>query len=302
MQPLLYHLRTKSIFLVFLIALLYICTLPLIAQPCNTSFKVQKKGSGRPMILIPGLYCSGSVWDEAVTYFSTRFECHTITLPGFAGQPPLRSDSLLPAVAKQIACYIRENKLEKPVIVGHSLGGWLALELGVRYPDVAGDIVCVSSAPFLPALTMGTGINADSARKIGLQIKRGMEAQQVADVKAAQHYMLRSMIRDTNRIPQVTNMAVQSDPATQAQAMYELFSCDLRPLLKNIRSRILVLGDWIAYRQYGATHENVYDNLKAQFEQAGNVTIAISDTSRHFIMFDEPQWFYEQTDRFLAHH
>lgn len=269
------------------------------AQSCNTSFKVQKEGSGAPLLLIPGLYCSGEVWKETVAHFSGRYTCYSLTLPGFAGQAPIQSDSILVQVTDQIACYIRQNKLQKPVIVGHSLGGWVALQLAIKYPNLVGDIVCVSSAPFLPALAMGTDIPVDSARKIGLQIKKGMAAQNAQQVHASQQYALSTMMRDSARITQVLAMAEQSDAATQGEVMYELFSADLRPYLQNIHSRILVLGDWIAYKQYGATHDNVYANFQTQFKKASRVTIAMSDTARHFIMFDDPKWFYSTTDRFL---
>ena len=58
-------------------------------------FGVTKTGSGRPMILIPGLFCSGQVWDETVNHFKDRYTCYEITLPGFAGQPAIQSDSIL---------------------------------------------------------------------------------------------------------------------------------------------------------------------------------------------------------------
>ena len=50
-------------------------------------FAVTVTGSGRPMILIPGLSCGGNVWDGTVTHFKDRYECHVVTLAGFAGQP-----------------------------------------------------------------------------------------------------------------------------------------------------------------------------------------------------------------------
>ncbi len=269
------------------------------AQDCHPSFGVQQTGKGKPMILIPGLYCSGHVWDSTVARFASRYECHVITLPGFAGQPPIHSDTILRTVAHQLACYIRAHHLNKPVIVGHSLGGTLALQLGVLYPQLTGDIVCVSAAPFLPALTMGPNVTLDSARAIGNTIRRAMATQTEAQVKANQNYMLKTLIRDSVKIAEVMEMAVRSDAATQAQVMYELFSTDLRPSLSNIRSRILVVGDWVAYRQYGATHDNTLAGFQQQFKLAPKVTIALSDSARHFIMFDEPQWFYKEVAQFL---
>ncbi|PSL45387.1 pimeloyl-ACP methyl ester carboxylesterase [Chitinophaga niastensis] len=301
MKHLFFVPRSKTLLIIFQMILLAGSTTSLFAQTSEISFNVKKEGSGRPMILIPGLYCSGDVWDDAAVHFSKNFECHIITLPGFGGQPPIQSDSLLTTIVRQLAVYIQQNNLKKPVIVGHSLGGWLALKLGILYPELTGDIVCVSCAPFLPALSMGAEMTVEGSREIGMKIKKGIVSQNAAQVKLTQQAMLGSMMRDPDRIAQVAAMGTHSDQATQGEAMYELFSNDLRNSLETIDSRILVLGDWQSYKEYGASHESVYENLKGQFRQARQVKIAISDTSRHFIMFDEPQWFYSQTDDFLQH-
>src|ERR1700744_3353585 len=143
----------------------------LMAQAQSYSFSVEKTGHGPAMILIPGLDCSGAVWKETVAHYKDRYTCYSLTLPGFAGQPAIHGDSLLVTVAREIGRYIADNKLNKPLLVGHSLGGWLALEVAVVNPGLPGGIVCVSSAPFLPALSMGSNVTVDSARKIGAMIR-----------------------------------------------------------------------------------------------------------------------------------
>ena len=276
---------------------------PLHAQKIipNPSFDVVKTGAGRPMILIPGLFCSGKVWDETVEHFKDRYACYEITLPGFAGQPPIESDSILKTVVTQLADFIIQNKLKNPVIVGHSLGGFVALQLGVLYPELVGDLVIVSSAPFLPALSMSADISVDSTRKIGLQIKNGMKNLTSEQIGQYQKFTLPTMIHDSEEISLVSGMAVKSDPVTQGEVMYELFSNDLRPEMKNIICPVLILGDWISYSKYGATHESVLKSYTDQFSLAKNVTIAINDSSYHFIMYDEPHWVYQQMETFLRH-
>jgi len=291
--------RISVLWTCMMISLLF-CKL-LVAQKItpDPSFNVVRTGTGRPMILIPGLYCSGKVWDETVAHFKNRFECYEITLPGFAGQPPIQSDSILKTVVSQLADFIRQNKLKNPIIVGHSLGGFVALQLAALDPALVGDLVIVSSAPFLPALSMSADISPDSTRKIGLQIKNGMKNLTAEQIGQYQKFTLPIMIHDSAKITLVAAMAVKSDPLTQGEVMYELFSTDLRPDMKNVICPVLVLGDWISYKQYGATHESVLKSYTDQFRLAKNVSIAINDSSFHFIMYDEPQWFYKQMEVFL---
>lgn len=276
--------------------LLFISVTTFAQQP---SFGVKVTGKGKPMILLPGLYSGGGVWDETVAHYAAEYECHAITLPGFAGQPPIVADSILQEVTHQLAAYIKQHQLKKPVIVGHSLGGYLALNLAIYYPALTGDLVIVSSGAFLPALSISPTITEDSAKIIATQIRNGMKNMAPAQVRGSQQYMLPTMMNDSLKIAQVMEMAVSSDVPTQAQVMYELFSIDLRPLVKNITSRILVVGDWYGYRTYGASRQVTQERLEGQFKPAKNVKIVITDTAKHFIMFDEPAWFFAQVDEFL---
>ena len=72
-----------------------------------------------------------------------------------------------------------------------------------------------------------------------------------------------------------------------------------------IRCPILALADWSAYKAYGATAGSVRANLVDQYKNLSStggagLTIAINDNSKHFIMYDEPAWFYQQVDTWLA--
>jgi N-formylmaleamate deformylase len=268
-------------------------------SPAAFSFSLEKTGHGPALILIPGLYCSGDVWKETVAHFQDRYTCYSLTLPGFAGQPPIHADTLLTTIAREITRFIVQNKLPKPLLVGHSLGGWMALQVAVSNPGLLGGVICVSSGPFLPALAMGNGVTPDSARKIGTLIKGYMVAQTPEQIRASQQYTLPTMMRDSARVKEVIKMAVRCDPATQGEIMFELFSIDLRPAMNKVQCPVLVLGDWVSYKEYGATRENVLEKYQQQFGPATHVTIALSDNSKHFIMFDEPVWFFGEVDKFL---
>jgi len=125
-------------------------------------FQVKVTGHGRPMILIPGLSSSGEVWDTTVARYKDRFECHVLTVAGFAGVPRVPAP-MLDRVRDGLADYIRKQKLDHPVVIGHSLGGFLALSLAAKYPDLPGRLVIVDSYPFFAALA-NPQATPDSAR------------------------------------------------------------------------------------------------------------------------------------------
>ena len=118
----------------------------------HPTFTVRVVGKGKPMLLIPGLTCPGAVWDKTVAHYQRQYQCHVVSLAGFGGTPAgPATAALLPAVRDQLLAYLKAQRLNKPVVIGHSLGGFLALAMSVQQPDAIGPLVIVDSLPFLPA-------------------------------------------------------------------------------------------------------------------------------------------------------
>ncbi|SDM43894.1 Pimeloyl-ACP methyl ester carboxylesterase [Catalinimonas alkaloidigena] len=281
--------------------LLLVCCLTsasLRADP--TAFTVEVTGQGQPMLLIPGLSSDGSVWDETVAHYRDRYECHVLTLAGFAGQAPLaQPDPFLPTVRDEIIAYIQEQHLEKPIIVGHSLGGFLALSLGIEAPDLVGPLVTVDGLPFLTAIQM-PGATAESAKPLAENMRKVDTNQMPEQVRQQMALYLRTMISDSARIREATEWGVQSDPTTIGQAMYELYTTDLRADLPKIKVPTLAMGAWIGYKDYGATRETVLPAYQAQFQNLPHVQLELFDTAKHFIMWDDPEGFFRVLDQFLT--
>ena len=114
-----------------------------------------------------------------------------------------------------------------------------------------------------------------------------------------QKKFLPMLITSQNRIDQVAAIGMKSDSKTQGEVMYELFTTDLRNIVATIDCPVLILGAWIAYKDYGATHESALKNYVDQTAKIKNCKIVLSDTAKHFIFYDDPKWFYEQVDGFL---
>ncbi|MEG1056254.1 MAG: alpha/beta hydrolase, partial [Janthinobacterium sp.] len=118
-----------------------------------TAFTVEVTGQGSPVILIPGLASSGAVWQSTVARLcgpQAGRQCHVLTLAGFAGVAPVDGDMLAQAEA-QLAGYIAAQKLRQPAIIGHSLGGFLALKMAIDHPEHTGKLVIVDALPALGA-------------------------------------------------------------------------------------------------------------------------------------------------------
>ena len=128
------------------------------------SFQVVRQGTGRQVVVfIPGFACSGEVWQETVGAIKDSCTCYVLTMPGFAGVAPEAHPSF-EGWKQQIIRFIEEKHLEKPVLVGHSMGGGLALAVAADRSDLLKSVVVVDALPCLSAL-YNPGFQSQAERK-----------------------------------------------------------------------------------------------------------------------------------------
>lgn len=267
------------------------------AEPGSpTAFRVDVRGHGQPMILIPGFGSSGEVWDGVVAHYQERYECHVLTLSGFAGAPASGESAVMPLVREQLAAYVAARGLDKPVVVGHSMGGVIALSLAAEHPDAVGPLVIVDSLPFLPAATEPSA-TPDSVSTLALGFRNVLMTQPLDQRRAYQRRVLPTLISDPAKVELTLDWMMQSDGETLGQAFYEMMTTDLRPALGRIRAPVLVMGSWRG--QPGATRENVEGIYRSQYAGLSGTRITLADNARHFIMWDAPAWLTQQMDSFL---
>lgn len=264
----------------------------------HPAFKVDVTGTGAPIILIPGLASSGSVWDGTVAHFcgDGRHQCHVLTLAGFAGQPPIK-EALLPAVEQQLSAYIAEKKFAKPTIIGHSLGGYFGMKLAADHPEQVGRLVIVDSLPALGA-AQAPRISRQQLKQAADGLRAGMQAQDAESFRAGQLRTLRGMITRQEDFERVLAAGKQSDRDTVIHAMADLMASDLREDISRITAPTLVLGTWVAYKDY-APKQAITAIYTSQYAQLKGVQVEMADNARHFIMYDDPAWMYDRIDHFL---
>ena len=260
----------------------------------TNAFKVEITGKGKPVILIPGYSCSGEVWKETVAHLKDRYECHVITIAGYAGVPKLDTP-VLKTVRNELIRYVQIKKLNKPMLIGHSLGAFMSLWVSSEAPDLFGKIICVDGLPFYSAL-QDTTANADVLKK-----NPQLDPETVAknfEMLPAENYVTNMtgamlyQVNDTARAKQIATWSYQGDRRTLGYTIVELSTTDLSEYIANIKQPVLVLGSI-----YG-TEANSHVILNHQYRKVPNKTIEVAN-SKHFIMYDVPDWFYAKVDAFL---
>ena len=261
-----------------------------------TPFEVRVTGSGPDVLLIPGLASSGAVWDDTVKQLCTNHRCHVFTLAGFAGVPA-QPGPLLDDVDAALAAYIEQQHLKAPVVVGHSLGGFVALRLAIAHPADVGKLVIVDTLPALGAVRMDSA-TPQQLHDFAPQMRAQLMAQDAAAYAAGQAQQIATLVTAPADVARVQAWGKASDRVAVIDAMTDMIGLDLRPQLSAVHAPTLVMGSWIAYKDV-STMEATRAIYERQYKSLAGVQIAMSPAGRHFIMLDDPAWFEKTLETFV---
>lgn len=278
--------------------LLVIAILSLVLIESNAqqqkSFSVTVTGKGQPVILIPGFSCSGDVWKETVDHLKDKYQCHILTLAGYAGMQAIDSPSLK-KVRDELIQYVKKQHLNKPIVIGHSLGSFMSLWISSTAPELFGKLVCVDGMPFYSALN-DPDANADSLKNSPFlnrdAVIKSFDRQDDSGFVDMAAKALAWQVADSARARQIAIWQYRSNKRTLGVTLIELATTDLRKEIARIASPVLVLGS--IYFTKGKS----YELIGQQFKNLPSATIHVAE-SKHFIMYDQPLWFYKELDAFL---
>lgn len=263
---------------------------------------VERFGSGAPIVLIPGLGSGEWTWNGVIPHLAAHHDVYAVTLAGFAGRPAA-GDISFAAFERDLTSLIDTRHLAKPVLVGHSLGGTLALAYGETHGDRIRGIVAADGLPILPGLDRASAEQRAAAARGAYA---GIASQTPAQMLAfEQRYFASIGVSDAALADQLATLAAHSSPPAVAAWMQADLGADLRPGLATIPVPVLEIapyspteGDPAAPMHYTEAQKgDYYRALLAGTPHLDVVTIA---PSRHFVMFDQPERFQAALDGFLA--
>ena len=102
-------------------------------------------GKGVPIVLIHGYPLDHTIWDEIGPYLEKDFDLIIPDLRGFGESGVMESDHSIIAYATDIAALLSRLKIEKAILAGHSMGGYVALAFAQEFPERVSGLVMVST-------------------------------------------------------------------------------------------------------------------------------------------------------------
>lgn len=255
---------------------------------------VNRTGSGpRAVIFIPALAAGGYIWDAVVPELARRYTVYTVTFAGFDGAPPTQPP-YLDEFTRSIEELIAVEKLDRPVLVGHSLGGFLALRVAEEIPDRIGGVMVLDMIPRYPPSAPSE--SPEARQKSAATLRDEMLAATPEQFAAGVRTYVAGLVSDPRTVEMISELLLKSDRATFAGAEYELTQADLRPDLAKISAPVEVLAPIKA----GASVPTLLAFYKSSFSGVAQLDVEPIGPSLHFLMYDQPAKFQALLDAFLT--
>ena len=257
----------------------------------------QVSDKGPAVILIPGLSSGAWAWADTAQRLKRDHAVYLLTLPGFDGRPAV-AGTTLDTLTSDIAKLIESRKIERPVLVGHSLGGTLSLKFATEHSGLIAGVVAVDGLPVFPGTENQTGDRSRLAEGVRAQFGGQTREQFVA----GQHgYMKQIGSIDPATAEKLAEQSSRSDIGATADFAAQVFALDLRPRLEHIEVPVIEISpfnapDFAAMGVDEAGKTNYYRLLLTGVKQLDVISVS---PSRHFVMFDQPEKFAAALDAAL---
>ena len=248
------------------------------------SLHVDVYGNGaQALIFIPGLSSGPWSWSEQIAHFSSSYTIYSLTLTGFDGRPFVASPDLFAIFSSDFWAMLDAQKISRPVVIGHSLGGTLSIALAEQHPERLRGAIALDGLPVYPLLAQASDAErVAQAQKMSASIANDSHDQLLAyDIK----YMKAASVDQTLAQTLAENSA-KSDPKAVAAWGAADVSADLRPQLKAATTPILELMPYSKPSPY--TEDQTQAFYAMLFAGAPNAKVVPIDGARHFAMIDQP--------------
>lgn len=257
---------------------------------------VTTMGRGSPVVLIPGLSSPREVWAGIAPELARTHRVILVQVNGFGGDAPGENltPGMLDGIVADLQTYLTQRRLGPTDVIGHSMGGLVALMLAKAHPASARRLMIVDSLPYIgelfaPGATVAALEPQARAMRDTMAAGYGKPANAVANEATADRLALTPAARR-----QVVAWMARADARVTAQGFYEDMTTDLRPVMADIATPITVV-----YPGTGAPDDQGTALYRRAYAAAPNATYVPVPASAHFVMLDQPAAFAAAVRDFL---
>lgn len=242
-------------------------------------------GRGRPVLFLHGWLGSWRYWFPTMEVVAEHFRTYSFDFWGFGDSRRKQTQESIQAYSDQVIRFLDELGIDRVQLVGHSMGGMVALKTAINHPDRITRVA-----------TVGAPIDGDSLSWLLKLTDRPIFADAFARLPWLRRYLFRFFLGETAdpAVHEVIDDSVKSSANTLRHAVSSMWRTDLRPELERLRVPALIV--------HGGRDDIVRPNQADLFDKVAAAEVVMLPRSRHFPFLDEAELFNEVLLRFLKAH
>ncbi len=229
----------------------------------------QKLGKGKNLILLHGWKQDVSTWYGVVDELKKDFTLWLIDLPGFGRSDIPKKVFRVSDYSEIIFQFIKKLNLKNPILLGHSVGGRIAIKLAAVHPELIDRLVLESSA--------------------GIQPKRDLIKYLIYPLVKMFHYFIPNIFNFKERLRYSFYKKLESDYLTAGslkETLTNILKEDLMPDLSKIKVETLLI-----WGEKDPTKEASLRNGKLMYKLIPNSRIEVLEEIGHFPHLENPERF-----------
>lgn len=239
-------------------------------------------GRGRPVVFLHGWLGSWRYWFPTMEVVAEQFRTYSFDFWGFGDSRRQASQISIQNYSDQVVRFLDELGIEKAILVGHSMGGMVALKTAIQYPERITRVA-----------TVGAPIVGDSLSWLLKLTDRPLAADLFARLPWLRRYLFKFFLGETSdpAVNEVLDDSVKSSSNTLRRAVSSMWRTDLRPELHRLKVPALIV--------HGGHDDIVHPNQADLFDTISEAQVVMMPSSRHFPFLDEAELFNDVLLRFL---
>jgi pimeloyl-ACP methyl ester carboxylesterase len=249
-----------------------------------------------PVVFVHGISGNWQNWLENIPRFAQERRVVALDLPGFGESEDLSGEPTMPALGRTVEGLCDELELGSIALVGNSMGGFIAAETTIQFPDRVERLVLCSSAGITtsevrrePVIAWGRAIamgGTRSAAEVRMAILR----------PRLRHLIFSLIVRHPSRIPADILFEISKGAGRDAflPTLNAILDYDFRDRLPDIRCPTLIV--------WGAKDAIVPRKDAYEYERLipGTQPVVMMEETGHVPMIERPRTFNDRVLEFLS--
>ncbi|MCS6840540.1 MAG: alpha/beta hydrolase [Roseiflexus sp.] len=250
----------------------------------NQTVHYEVFGRGQPVLFLHGWMGSWRYWFPTIKQVAERYRAYSFDFWGFGESRRKKTPESIQNYSYQVIRFLDALGIDRVLLVGHSMGGMVALKTALDYPSRIAKVV-----------TVGAPIAGSSLSWFLKLTYYQPIANTFAHTPWLRRFLFRHFLGETNdpAVHEILEDSLKSSAITLQRSIASMLHTDLRPELARLTVPALVV--------HGGRDEIVNPNQANLFQHVPLAQVVVMPKSRHFPFLDEPEQFNSLLLGFLAH-